>query len=281
MNRFLPTSQIIATMLALASIHCQAADSSHKKASDETIPTEQFYPPLLEEDLQITQPNAQQKLWALATCAVLTESNLHHHDILGGGPRTPQYIQTWQEGLAQWWDIHNKEELLDTLQWIRTGGHRKKFDEITQTLSSGTSREQQQLKLQAVRNSNLGNRVQIAQKYGDKFGEKSIIAWDFSRYVSLCGWGYIAGYITEEEAWERIMPAARLMQHTFDSWEDLGNNHVIGRKFWSLSQTQKRGAWTQSCYQKLTSDPESPWNKLPWALDLNPVQPDSKQISNP
>lgn len=70
-------------------------------------------------------------------------------------------------------------------------------------------------------------------KYKDEFGEKSIAAWDYDRYISLCGWGYIAGYLSEEEAWQRIMPAARLLQKTFESWIDLGKNHVVGREFWS------------------------------------------------
>lgn len=119
-------------------------------------------------------------------------------------------------------------------------------------------------------NPSVSNKVEVVLKYHKVFGLKSIAGWDYARYVSLCGWGYIAGYLTEDEAWQRIMPAARRMQSTFDSWEDLGNNHVVGREFWSLKQSQAPGDRTRKSYQKLLADPSSPWVKLQWKLDLAP-----------
>jgi hypothetical protein len=98
----------------------------------------------------------------------------------------------------------------------------------------------------------------------------SISAWDYDRYVALCGWGYLAGYLSEDEAWQRIMPVARLLQKTFSSWEDLGRNHIVGREFWSWEQTQDRGSLTLQSYKKLLTDPSSPWVKLKWDLDLSP-----------
>ena len=114
----------------------------------------------------------------------------------------------------------------------------------------------------------ISNRVEIVLKYKDQFGRKSITAWDYSRYISLCGWGYIAGYLTENEAWERIMPAARLMQKSFTSWEDMGTNHVVGREFWSLKQTLKNGDRTRRCFERLKADPGSPWKRLDWTMNL-------------
>ena len=36
------------------------------------------------------------------------------------------------------------------------------------------------------------------------------------------------------------MPAARALQSHFTSWRDLGENYLIGREFWSRSETQGR-----------------------------------------
>lgn len=228
------------------------------------------YPPHLERSKQYFPPTKQQKLWALATCAVLTESNRRRHDLLGGCERTPVEIKTWQESLAKWWGDHNRAELLVTLEWIEKGGHRKQFDEIAKDLSRASQEQITELRKRVAANPSIINKIDVVMKYKDEFGSKSITAWDYARYVSLCGWGYIAGYITEEEAWGRIMPAARLLQNEFDSWEDLGKNHVVGREFWSLKHTQRRGKLTRQCYQKLLSDPSSPWKTLPWGLDLKP-----------
>lgn len=215
-------------------------------------------------------PTQNQKLWALATCAVLTESNNRRHDLLGGCERTPEEIKVWQDSLSKWWGDNNRADLLETLNWIEEGGHRQEFDEMARTLSNATPVQFAKIKAQVPGNPALSNKVAIVMKYKSEFGAKSIIAWDYDRYVSLCGWGYIAGYLSEDEAWRRVMPVARLLQKTFTSWEDLGNNHVVGREFWSLKHTQERGDRTRQCLAKLLSDPSSPWVKIRWDLDLSP-----------
>ncbi|WP_435237274.1 DUF1266 domain-containing protein [Psychromonas sp. PT13] len=77
--------------------------------------------------------------------------------------------------------------------------------------------------------------------------------------------------MTEDEAWTLIMPVAQSLQYTFDSWEDLGLNHVIGGQFWSLEQSKARGGVTEKAYQYLLTDAASPWLTIPWILDLDSV----------
>ena len=79
----------------------------------------------------------------------------------------------------------------------------------------------------------------------------------------------MADYLGEEEAWERIMPVARMLQKTFDSWEDLGRNYIIGRQFWSYEETQKNGYVFVDAYQRLLDMPSSPWNKYPWNMNMS------------
>ena len=64
------------------------------------------------------------------------------------------------------------------------------------------------------------------------------------------------------------MPAARLLQRHFTSWSDLGQNHPIGREFWSLSETQRSGDLYRATYQTLISYSGSPWNSVPVELEL-------------
>ncbi len=235
------------------------------------------YAPFLELPQTNAVPTEVQKQWALATCAVLTESNEDRHDVLGGCDRSPKKIKAWQNSLAKWWNTHNRKELLETLEWIEDGGHRKVFDEMAYVLSAASPEQLALIRTQVADNPSASNKVEIVMRYKDTFGKKSITAWDYSRYVALCGWGYIAGYLTKDEAWARIMPAARLLQKTFTSWEDLGTNHVVGREFWSLRQTQKNGDLTRRCFDKLKTDPSSPWKRLDWNMDL--VTPEMMQTN--
>lgn len=242
---------------------------------------EKPYPPVPASEGCCVTPTEQQKLWALATCAVLTESNGARHDLLGGRERTPKNILCAKKCLADWWGVNNRDDLLDSLQWIINGGHRQDFDALAQSLEGMTPKQIAEIRKQLADDPERLNRVNVVLHYKDEFGTQSLMAWDYDRYVALCGWGYVAGYLTEEEAWARIMPVACLLQRTFDSWEALGNNHVIGREFWSWKNTKKRGALTRECCSKLLNDPSSPWNLLPWDTDLGCTPPVPADVCDP
>jgi hypothetical protein len=76
------------------------------------------------------------------------------------------------------------------------------------------------------------------------------------------------GYFTEEEAWEKIMPAARMLRQHFSSWKELGENYLIGREYWSYRVTKANGTQYKNIVHKLLQDPASPWNLCPWNIDL-------------
>jgi hypothetical protein len=110
--------------------------------------------------------------------------------------------------------------------------------------------------------------ILFAEKLHEKVGDKSILTWDYGRLIFLCRWGYMCGYITEEEAWTIIIEIARMLQKQFDSWEDLGQNYIIGRQFWFYEEMQKEGYKFEDAFQRLVDMPSSPWNMYPWDMDL-------------
>jgi hypothetical protein len=93
------------------------------------------------------------------------------------------------------------------------------------------------------------------------------------RYIAVCRWGYLAGYLSESEAWDHIMPAALRLQQTFTSWQDLQSDFLIGREYWSLQETQLKGARFHAIYDSFLQNPSSPWNANPWAMDLRVATP--------
>ncbi len=210
---------------------------------------------------------SEQKSWALATSAILFERNRDSHELLAGAPRTDGYTTRTRKLLSEWWGIRTRADLLGTLTWLERSGHRADFDRL------GTVVDQLRPQLGdsaggLVLSSDLAHQVAVVRRHHKALGGKSILGWDFSRYVALCRWGYAAELLTEEEAWRCIMPAARVLQRRFTSWSDLGENYLIGREFWSLSQTRQSGDLYRATYQTLLSDPGSPWNRHPWGLKL-------------
>ena len=218
------------------------------------------------EERDYAPPSHARKLWALGTCAVLANINGQRHDLLGGCERTPAEIKRWQDCLAKWWDVRNRAELLETLRWLDEDGHRREFNELSRVLPQASATQLDAIQKRCSEDPTFSNRVDMVRKYQKELGPKSILAWDYGRYVSLCGWGYVVGFLSEDEAWRKIMPVAGFLQDTFDSWEDLGRSYVIGREFWSPG----KGTESRRSYANLLNNPASPWNRLPWSMDLKP-----------
>ncbi len=65
-----------------------------------------------------------------------------------------------------------------------------------------------------------------------------------------------------------MMPAARILRQTFTSWRDLGENYLIGRQFWDPEEQVQTGSRYRQAFDRLLADPASPWNRVPWAVDL-------------
>lgn len=209
-------------------------------------------------------PSRAQKNWAIAASAVLASFDGERVDTLSTGDSVIRVRHLLQEA----WGISDHDDLLRTLDLIDQGGSRRLFSALGERIASLSPVE---LAVDTSRlDSEDANKVAITDRYYKELGARSITAWDYSRYIMLCRWGVTAGYIPEEEAWPRMMYAAQILQRTFTSWSEIGENYLVGRQFWSLSQTRIDGEQMRAAYQKLLDNPGSPWNRIPWNLSLQP-----------
>ncbi len=233
------------------------------------------------------QKEADIKGWALGCGAVLIEYGHERHDMLSGGIVSEKDVEELRESTRQWWDVDDRDSLLETLQSLEKGGHAKKFERIGRYVDGLGEEKFKKLLDESKNDPDKLQEITIAKKYYRQLGQKSLRGWDLSRYICLCKWGYVLGYISEEEAWQKIIPVAKLLQSKFDSWEDLGQNYIIGRQFWSYEQTQKDGWMTEDAFHRLLDEQSSPWNRYPWNMDLtlagttnepNQPQPESSPL---
>ena len=110
--------------------------------------------------------------------------------------------------------------------------------------------------------------MKLCREHYRKRGRNSLVGWDYCRYIMLCRCGYQVGFLSEDEAWGRIMPMARAIQAAFPSWSELGEDYLVGREFWSIAETKKSGQYFRELEAWLVREPGSPWNQLAWRMDL-------------
>jgi hypothetical protein len=248
---------MVVILLGLGTVGC--SPESNSKSGDAL--------PRVEKKLTTAQS------WALGASAVLVERNHGKHDTLNAEKATERNIGKVKKLLDEWWGVKNKEDLLGDLALIHASGDRLSFSQVGYYVTQLTEAEYKELQEAYKGEEETLQKYRIARQYYDELGGKSLLGWDYGRYICLCRWGYQAGYLDERESWDLIMPVAQMLQEAFDSWQDLGRNYLIGRQFWSYKYTQQNGYLYDDAYQRLIDMPSSPWNKYAWDLDLGQYKP--------
>ena len=207
--------------------------------------------------------------WALALTEIMTEVNHASHDTLNFGELNERSKASYEAMLARDWDVHNRAELLETIEHVEHDGHvqaLKKIKDIITTVKH--------LSLFALLNDyELSERHYNYFKFTlanwTIFSDRTITAWDYGRCISLCRWGYDCGYLTEQEAWKKIFYYAKLIQPLYEDWEDYGFDYYMGRLFWASGFCQELdyAMETDKIYRKLIK-PNGYWATLDWDVPL-------------
>ncbi|HWC00898.1 MAG TPA: DUF1266 domain-containing protein, partial [Bryobacteraceae bacterium] len=178
-----------------------------------------------------------------------------------------------KEYLAKAWSIHSRAELLTLLGSIEEGtrgerhafwSQRRRFETLPPEalfdafLVPGEEQPMMERKL-----------LVLTYLHAPPSRTLELTAWDFGRYIALCHWGQGAGYLSEREAWDRILPVARLLQAAFVSWDEFSADCLRGREFWSAEAMRQTGAeWRGMAAERLQT-PKGLWAKIPWRESLN------------
>ncbi|MEL6134248.1 MAG: DUF1266 domain-containing protein [Bacteroidota bacterium] len=218
------------------------------------------------------------KNWALATAAIFSRVKGWEYTTLAGSPPNPLQQKTARRKLAKEWDIQKAEDLEETIEWLRETGHRHEFHDIIQRVGL-FSKEEKDLYLQEISEGKYDvtdpedqeeerHRVELIYENTHNIRFLSFIAWDFLRLIDVVRMGIRADMIDEKNAWSHILSAAQVLQSRYDSWQEMGEQFVYAREFWSIVETRKEGKIYDKAVKELLRDPESPWNQLEWGLSL-------------
>ena len=221
----------------------------------------------------------KEQLWAIRLTGIMTEINKDNHNTLNSSKMNLRNKNSYLKMLKRDWGIHNKDELLRALDETENNGHASSLKLIQQIINEGVILVTTGNEDNIIVNTNLNkyelsyrqyNYLQFTISNWDNFKNRSILAWDLGRNVALCRWGYDVGFFSENEAWEKIMYYARLIQPLYNSWEEYGYDYYMGRVFWAsgFGQSDRYYADTFLIYGKLIKR-NGYWYNLEWNINLN------------
>lgn len=210
--------------------------------------------------------------WAVACGANLAYTNKQPLNIFKSGLEVSDcgYL------LSNWWDINSREELLETLEWLDTTGHRNNYEHVIYTyFTLSQSESERYIRDGGILEEGVAAILEKIKQARKQFVEDGLIEteqpipntaiWDYARIINLCRFGLDCGYLEEEEVSSIILYVAKKIKPLYNSWEELGTAYVFSRCIWNgLTGYQENTEGLKT----LLSDANSPWVTLDWNMIL-------------
>lgn len=214
-------------------------------------------------------------LWFNASYATLTYSNGWDWHLIGGIEPTEDNIATAEMLLRSSWSVRDRESALETVDSLKTKGHREKCRECMEQLEDwgllDVDRKDFLDKLSEKKEvENPGRYVIAYVMHENDVDPEYITAWDLCRVNQLYADYYLCGYMTYEEAMDAALENSLILQEMYDSWEEMMDAYMLGYQFWQGdlavsedSPTLKRYHY----YEMLDGMPDGPYT-LDWDMKL-------------
>ena len=187
------------------------------------------------------------------------------------GEQVSAYIDTLEtgmdesrlsRGLGEAWGVTDPDSARDTLEWLRTAGHRQYFETVyriqqhhaakdwraaveTQFPDADTEQVHGFVKNLAETIDDLKNKDNV----GPADFDRGILAWDMGRLVVVARMAYDKGLAGEEQC-----------EAVFSSWGQLYQSYIIGRAMWSGAGMTLDGI--KEIVHDLLEKEGSPWRGL-------------------
>ena len=172
-------------------------------------------------------------LWLNGAYAIQMEANSMDLNMVGGIYESDdEQVNAVKRMLKDSWGIKNRKTLIEKVQWLLDGGHREKYS---------------------------------------KEGLENISFWDYSRAISILGWGYAVGYITIDEYLYQSIPIGWMIQKDYENWETAGKAYLEGYRHWRdlpAGTNDTEYIMREMAYERLLENPDSIYNAVDFACDL-------------
>ena len=226
-------------------------------------------------DQEEAEPLPDTILWFNATYAPLTYSNGWNWRLISGLKQTESNVEMQKALLASSWEVYDRESALQTVESIKTKGHRSKCRECMEELEElgmlDLSEEAFYEKfMESGIEEHAGRYVIAYYMYQAGMNADAIAAWDLCRVNQLYADYYFCGYMTYEEAMDASLENSRTLQKMYSSWEEMMDSYMLGYQFWQgdLALTDDSPTLERyGYYEMLRKQADGPYS-LDWNMKL-------------
>ena len=171
--------------------------------------------------------------WGLTAGFALAAQSKMDPKKLGGWDVSQYNIESIKDTyLVPSWRVYSRDDLLSTLDYLENSGHNAEFVRFGQMNLALERKDYRRMgELLQISDIGLDYKWNFVRMHYAELQGRGLMAFDLVRAINLTRWGYLAGYLDEQEAWEHIMESSKRLQKTYKSWKDLTDNYVLGRIF--------------------------------------------------
>ncbi len=199
--------------------------------------------------------------WFNASYAVLMKINGQDYNRFAGSAANDDAKTLWQDSLNQSWGVTDRASADETIDTLLSEGQRTGFaenGEYLQQCGLGDVAEEERVSFVV---ENFGVSEDEAKGFVDsyamyeQYGANAIDGWDYCRAMSLMSMYYLADYYTEQEALDKSLEIAQIIQKTFGSWDEMMDSYLRGYEYWAEESSDER----RGIYEEIKAASDSPY----------------------
>lgn len=179
------------------------------------------------------------------------------------------------QGLTEAWNIYNKKDALEIIEWLQNEGHRAYYGAIYPLLKISDQEKRNKL-IEEQFEENTPTAIGFADNlaeciagrgdnnfaaFNNENMQKGILAWDLGRLVIIARLCFDANYIDEKAAWGVIRNGYEMAAKKYANWKDFAVSYLIGRGMFGGDTMMLNGLYYIA--EKAFEDDNSPWKNIP------------------
>lgn len=229
-------------------------------------------------------PLAPERAWAYAVGAPYHVA----HGLAVDAPAAISQSDFQLEMLSRDWGIENRKDLVAQLTSLGRDGHRRRhgitlrYYAVLWRPRVAALREECRAAIREGGDDAQDMaatlwRLDAVQANTANIRSSPLLAFDAARAVMLARAGLMLDWLAEEETWAYLAGLACDVQRTYTSWAAYGADFVLSRNVWAGDDGHDV---FDDVALLLLAKPDSPWQRLPWALPLSIAQPKAQADDN-